>query len=104
MAGWDERQIVIGKKTSWSHPRPILTRQEVFGYSAYRGQQKEIIEAAARGDDVLVVAPTGMGKALIFAEVDSLREKSIPVVYLSSETPPQEKEEVTSGGSSSSDF
>jgi superfamily II DNA helicase RecQ len=28
----------------------------------FRGRQREIMEAAVRGADVLVVAPTGMGK------------------------------------------
>ncbi|KAG6860783.1 hypothetical protein C0995_007589 [Termitomyces sp. Mi166 len=89
----------------------------VFGHSKYRGRQQEIIEAAARGDDVLVVAPTGMGKSLCFQvpaaaeksgitvvvspllalmknQVDSLRAKSIFAVSLTSETPTEEKQEV----------
>lgn len=33
-----------------------------FGYSDYKGKQKEVVEAAVRGADILVVAPTGMGK------------------------------------------
>lgn len=34
----------------------------VFGKSDYKGKQKEIVEAAVRGVDVFVSAPTGMGK------------------------------------------
>jgi superfamily II DNA helicase RecQ len=34
----------------------------VFGKSDYKGKQKEIMEAAVQGADILVVAPTGMGK------------------------------------------
>ncbi|KAG6919266.1 hypothetical protein DXG01_008062 [Tephrocybe rancida] len=101
----------------------------------YRGQQKEIIEAAMRGasnhnalllglkalphilgDDVLVIAPTGMGKSLCFQvpaaaeqsgitvvvspllalmknQVDSLVGKSIAAVSLTSETPAAQKQE-----------
>ena len=33
-----------------------------FGYSDYKGKQKEVVEAAVRGADILVIAPTGMGK------------------------------------------
>ena len=32
----------------------------------FRGRQREIMEAAVRGADVLVVAPTGMGKRYAF--------------------------------------
>jgi len=34
----------------------------VFGKSSFKGKQKEIMEAAVKGQDILVVAPTGMGK------------------------------------------
>jgi bloom syndrome protein len=34
----------------------------VFGKNDYKGKQKEIMQAAVRGADVLVIAPTGMGK------------------------------------------
>ncbi len=39
---------------------------EVFGYSEFRGHQKEIIEAAVRGRDSLVLQPTGGGKSLCY--------------------------------------
>ncbi|GLB38647.1 putative helicase family. RecQ subfamily protein [Lyophyllum shimeji] len=93
----------------------VLT--EVFGHSGYKGKQKAIIEAAVRGADVLVVAPTGMGKSLCFQipaaaaksgitvvvspllalmqnQVESLRRKSVPVASLSSETSALQKQEV----------
>ncbi|TFY83193.1 hypothetical protein EWM64_g815 [Hericium alpestre] len=38
----------------------------IFGFSEYKGKQKEIFDAAMLGADVLVVAPTGMGKSLCF--------------------------------------
>lgn len=40
----------------------VLTLCLVFGYQSYKGKQKEIVEAAVRGQDVFVLAPTGMGK------------------------------------------
>ncbi|KAA1469721.1 ATP-dependent DNA helicase [Dentipellis sp. KUC8613] len=93
----------------------VLT--DVFGYSEYKGKQKEIFEAAVLGADVFVVAPTGMGKSLCFQvpaiaddhgisivvspllalmknQVARLRESHVQVASLSSETPPFEKEEI----------
>jgi ATP-dependent DNA helicase RecQ len=34
---------------------------EVWGYSAFRGPQAEIIEHVAKGGDALVLLPTGGG-------------------------------------------
>lgn len=93
----------------------VLT--EVFGHSGYKGKQKAIIEAAVRAADVLVVAPTGMGKSLCFQvpaaaeksgitvvvspllalmrnQVESLRQKSVSVVSLNSETSTLQKQEI----------
>ena len=39
---------------------------EVFGYSAFRGAQAEIIEHVADGGDALVLMPTGGGKSLCY--------------------------------------
>jgi ATP-dependent DNA helicase RecQ len=40
--------------------------QEVFGYTAFRGAQQEIIEHVAGGGDALVLMPTGGGKSLCY--------------------------------------
>ncbi|MGN6525285.1 MAG: RecQ family ATP-dependent DNA helicase [Burkholderiaceae bacterium] len=40
--------------------------QEVFGYSAFRGEQRQIIETVTGGDDALVLMPTGGGKSLCY--------------------------------------
>ena len=37
--------------------------QHTFGYSAFRGQQADIIQALLAGEDALVVMPTGGGKS-----------------------------------------
>ena len=39
---------------------------EVFGYSAFRGQQADIVEHVASGHDALVLMPTGGGKSLCY--------------------------------------
>ncbi|MFT7722274.1 MAG: DNA helicase RecQ [Roseateles sp.] len=39
---------------------------EVFGYTAFRGQQAEIVEQVAAGGDALVLMPTGGGKSLCY--------------------------------------
>ncbi|KAI9465108.1 ATP-dependent DNA helicase [Lactarius psammicola] len=56
----------------------IFTR--VFGYSEYKGKQKEISEAAIKGADVLVVAPTGMGKSICFQVPAIVQESGITIV------------------------
>ncbi len=39
---------------------------DIFGFDAFRPMQSEIVEAVARGDDVLAILPTGGGKSLCF--------------------------------------
>jgi ATP-dependent DNA helicase RecQ len=40
--------------------------QEVFGYSAFRGEQRDIIQTVTAGDDAMVLMPTGGGKSLCY--------------------------------------
>jgi ATP-dependent DNA helicase RecQ len=40
--------------------------RDVFGYSGFRGQQREIVTHVADGGDALVLMPTGGGKSLCF--------------------------------------
>ena len=49
---------------SMSIPQQIL--QEVFGYSAFRGAQAEIVDHVTTGGDALVLMPTGGGKSLCY--------------------------------------
>ncbi|KAL1760247.1 P-loop containing nucleoside triphosphate hydrolase protein [Schizophyllum commune] len=55
------------KNKSRSKNTSILSYvKKVFGYPSFRGKQKEAVEAAVEGQDVFVLAPTGMGKSLCF--------------------------------------
>jgi ATP-dependent DNA helicase RecQ len=51
----------------------------VFGYSAFRGQQAEIIERVAGGGDALVLMPTGSGKSLCY-QIPALMREGVGVV------------------------
>ncbi len=46
----------------------------VYGYSAFRPGQEEILSAIFDGDDVLAVMPTGSGKSLLFQLPPVVRE------------------------------
>jgi ATP-dependent DNA helicase RecQ len=45
-------------------PSSIL--HEVFGYTAFRGQQQDIVDHVVAGGDALVLMPTGGGKSLCY--------------------------------------
>lgn len=53
--------------------------RDVFGYSAFRGEQKQIVTHLAGGGDALVLMPTGGGKSLCF-QIPSLLREGIGVV------------------------
>ncbi|MBU1140706.1 MAG: DEAD/DEAH box helicase, partial [Proteobacteria bacterium] len=40
--------------------------QKVFGFSSFRSNQQEIVEAILAGKDVFAVMPTGGGKSLCY--------------------------------------
>nr|WP_297351215.1 DNA helicase RecQ [uncultured Caldimonas sp.] len=46
--------------------QPLHILDEVFGYSAFRGQQQAIVEHVTGGGDALVLMPTGGGKSLCY--------------------------------------
>jgi ATP-dependent DNA helicase RecQ len=48
-----------------SHPA-LDTLRRVFGYDAFRGNQRDIIEHVVDGGDALVLMPTGGGKSLCY--------------------------------------
>ena len=45
---------------------PLAILHEVFGYSAFRGQQGGIVDHVCAGGDALVLMPTGGGKSLCY--------------------------------------
>jgi ATP-dependent DNA helicase RecQ len=51
-------------------PQTIL--REVFGYTAFRGRQAEIVDHVIAGGDALVLMPTGGGKSLCY-QIPALR-------------------------------
>jgi ATP-dependent DNA helicase RecQ len=53
--------------------------REVFGYSQFRGEQREIIAHLMRGDDALVLMPTGGGKSLCY-QIPALARDGMAVV------------------------
>ncbi|KAI0763648.1 P-loop containing nucleoside triphosphate hydrolase protein [Trametes elegans] len=53
---------------------------DTFGHQEFRGKQEEVVEAAVLGSDVLVIAPTGMGKSLCFQIPAVAAEHGVTVV------------------------
>ena len=45
---------------------PALILHQVFGYSAFRGHQAQIVDQVIAGGDALVLMPTGGGKSLCY--------------------------------------
>jgi ATP-dependent DNA helicase RecQ len=54
--------------------------ERVFGYREFRGRQREVIDAVARGEDALVLMPTGGGKSVCYQVPALLREGTAVVV------------------------
>ena len=91
----------------------------VYGYSAFRPGQEEILSAIFDGDDVLAVMPTGSGKSLLFqlppivrdsltlvvsplialmrGQVAQLRELGVEAATLNSSTEPDERRQIARG-------
>ena len=45
---------------------PLSILKTVYGYDAFRGQQREIIEHVIAGNSAFVLMPTGGGKSLCY--------------------------------------
>src|SRR5688572_32407548 len=48
--------------------------RRVFGHAEFRGPQREVVEALLRGDDALVLMPTGAGKSVCYQLPAILRD------------------------------
>lgn len=60
-----------------SDPESIL--QHTFGYDSFRDAQQSIIESLCRGEDALVLMPTGGGKSLCY-QIPSLARAGVGIV------------------------
>ncbi len=58
------KQEQFNKSQHMSEPLDLLS--QVFGFSAFRDGQEEVVEAVIRGQNVLAIMPTGGGKSLCF--------------------------------------
>jgi len=62
-----------------SDPRAQEVLQRVFGYDAFRGEQRAIVDQLIGGGDALVLMPTGGGKSLCY-QIPSLVRDGVGVV------------------------
>jgi ATP-dependent DNA helicase RecQ len=62
-----------------SESNRLAVLREVFGYTAFRGHQAEVIEHVAGGGDALVLMPTGSGKSLCY-QIPALLRDGVGVV------------------------
>ena len=60
-------------------PAALATLERVFGYSAFRGPQQDIIDHVVAGGDALVLMPTGGGKSLCY-QIPALIRPGIGIV------------------------
>ena len=58
-------------------PKKVL--KEIFGYQEFRGDQEVIINAVLKGDDALVLMPTGGGKSLCY-QIPALCQEGLAIV------------------------
>ena len=58
-------------------PEELL--RNIFGYGAFRGQQKEIIDHVIHGGDAVVIMPTGGGKSLCY-QIPALLRRGTGIV------------------------
>ena len=65
-------EAVAGAGEMGSRAEQVL--RDVFGYPAFRGEQKEIVTHLAGGGDALVLMPTGGGKSLCYQIPALLRD------------------------------
>ncbi|HEV8566978.1 MAG TPA: RecQ family ATP-dependent DNA helicase [Actinoplanes sp.] len=64
---------------TFAHSLAVDVLNRVFGYAAFRGQQRAIIEHVISGGDALVLMPTGGGKSLCY-QIPALVRPGVGVV------------------------
>ncbi len=60
-------------------PAPLDVLKRVYGYSAFRGKQQQVVEHVVSGGDAVVLFPTGAGKSLCF-QIPALCRNGIGIV------------------------
>ncbi len=60
-------------------PAPLDSLRTIFGYSAFRQHQEEIITGLIRGEDAFVLMPTGGGKSLCY-QIPALHRDGVGIV------------------------
>ena len=102
-------------------PDALSLLKQYYGHAAFRPGQRELIEAAACGRDVLGILPTGGGKSVCYQipalitpglavvvsplislmhdQVDALRSKGIPAAYITSELSIREQKDILENAS-----
>src|SRR5688500_5712470 len=70
---------VRASQRSLSESKPLSVTTQVFGYTAFRSHQAEVIEHVAGGGDALVLMPTGSGKSLCY-QIPALLRDGVGVV------------------------
>ena len=59
--------------------RPQEILRMYWGYPDFRPKQREIIDSAVNGNDVLAILPTGGGKSVCF-QVPTLMKEGVSIV------------------------
>ena len=59
---------------------PLVVLREVFGFSAFRPGQREVVDAVLEGRDCIAVMPTGAGKSLTYQLPARLLEGTVLVI------------------------
>ncbi len=70
-------EALFGQTVGGVAPLDVLKR--VYGYSAFRGKQQQVVEHVVSGGDAVVLFPTGAGKSLCF-QIPALCRDGIGIV------------------------